>query len=221
MTPQEIETAARRMLNVVGDRFWSSEEIIANYLYFAAMEMAQECFCIENRYTTTSVANQQEYAVVSRALAIKRIEYDGLKIRPITLSQLDSIDLRRTTVVTGQPQYYYWFDESIGFHPIPAVSDLTIKIFTFDQPPVLTTSSTTTDIPAQFHHHLVIGTAYYMSLKELGHPHVERLRFKWNDPGNRNSCIMQVKKAMKLRNKDHLHVVQREDDQPSTPLGMI
>ena len=108
MTPQEIETAARRMLNVVGDSFWSSDEIISNYLYFAAQELAQETFCIENRYTTASVANQKEYAVVSRALAIKRVEFDGVKLRPITLTQLDSIDLNTNTTVTGTPQYYYW-----------------------------------------------------------------------------------------------------------------
>lgn len=221
MTPQEIETAARRMLNVVGDSFWSSDEIISNYLYFAAQELAQETFCIENRYTTASVANQKEYAVVSRALAIKRVEFDGVKLRPITLTQLDSIDLNTNTTVTGTPQYYYWFDESLGLYPTPLTADLTIKIFSLDQPPVLTTSSTTTEIPTQFHHHLVIGTAYYMSLKELGHPHVDRLGFLWNSPSNRNNCIMQVKKAMKLRNKDQLHVVIREEDQPSTPLGMI
>ena len=221
MTPQEIETAARRLMNVTGDSFWSSDEIISNYLYFAALEMAQETFCIENRYTTSSVADQKEYAVVSRALAIKRVEFDGQKLRPITLTQLDSIDLNTNTTITGTPQYYYWFDESIGLYPVPSTADLTIKIYTLDRPPALTTASTTTEIPEQFHHHLVIGTAWYMAMKELGHPHLDRFQFQWNNPSNRNNAIMQVKKSMKLRNKDQLHVVIREEDQPSTPLGMV
>jgi hypothetical protein len=32
MTPSEIELAARRMLSVVGESFWSSDEIIGTYL---------------------------------------------------------------------------------------------------------------------------------------------------------------------------------------------
>jgi hypothetical protein len=93
MSPGEIETAARRLLNAVGATFWSSDEVIGDYLYMAAQEMAAETFCIENRYTTTTVADQQEYATPSRMLAIARITFDGVKLKPISFLQLDSIDL--------------------------------------------------------------------------------------------------------------------------------
>lgn len=214
MTPSEIEIAARRMLNAAGSSFWSSDEIIGNYLYMAALELAAETYCIENRYTTTSVASQQEYATPTRALAVKRVEYDSQKLRPISLQQLDSIDLNTNTTVTGTPQYYYHFDESIGLFPTPADSGKTIKVYSYDEPSV-PTSTSTLEIPARFHGYLVIGVAYYMSLKELGHPHVGRFEFQWA------RAIDKVRRSVRLKNKDNFHTVLREEDQPSTHLGMI
>ena len=91
MTPNEIETRARRMLNAVGSNFWSSAEIIEDYLYAAASEMALETRCIENRYTTTSVASQQEYDRPTRMISIKRVEYAGNKLKPITFQKKNSL----------------------------------------------------------------------------------------------------------------------------------
>lgn len=220
MTPSEIETAARRMLNASGSNFWSSDEIIGDYLYMAALEMANETFCIENRYTTTSVADQQEYAVPSRMLAVKRVEFDSEKLRPISFQELDSIDLNTNTTVTGTPQYYYHFDESFGLFPTPSASGTTIKIYSYDQPSV-PTSTSTLEVPSRFHGYLVIGVAYYMSLKELGHPHVQRLELQWNSLANPNSAIAKVRRHIRMRNKDNFATVLREEDQPSTHLGMI
>jgi hypothetical protein len=214
MTPSEIETAARRMLNASGSSFWSSAEIIEDYLYMAAMEMAAETFCIENRYSTTSVASQEEYAVPSRALAVKRVTYDGEKLRPITAQQRDSIDLNTNTTITGTPQYYDRFDESLILYPAPDSSSKTIKVWSYDEPSK-PTSTSTLEIPTRFHGYLVIGVAYYMSLKELGHPHVPRFEAQWA------RSIDKVRKSVRMANKDNFHTVLREEDQPSTNLGMI
>jgi hypothetical protein len=214
MTPSEIETAARRMLNAAGSSFWSSDEIIGDYLYMAAMEMASETFCIENRYSTTSVSSQEEYAKPTRSLAIKRVTYDGEKLKPISAQQRDSIDLNTNTTITGTPQYYDWFDESIILFPAPDSSSKTIKIWSYDEPS-RPTSTSTLEIPTRFHGYLVIGTAYYMSLKELGHPHVSRFEVQWA------MSIDKVRKSVRLRNKDNFHTVLHEEDQPSTNLGMI
>ena len=58
MTPLEIEEYARHRLNADSSSFWSSAEIIENYLYNCASELAVETLCLENRYTTDSVADQ-------------------------------------------------------------------------------------------------------------------------------------------------------------------
>jgi hypothetical protein len=220
MTPSEIETAARRMLNAAGDKLWSSAEIIENYLYFAAMEMASETFCIQNRYSTTTVADQQEYAVPTRMLAIKRLTYDSQKLKPISLQKLDSIDLNTNTTVTGEPQYYYHFDDAFGLYPAPSTAGKTIKVFSFDEPSV-PSSTSTLEIPSRFHPYLVIGVAYYMSLKELGHPHTNKLEWQWNSSNNRHNAIDKVRRSVRMMNKDNFNIVINENDQPSTYLGMI
>jgi len=220
MTPAQIETIARRMLNAEGSNFWSQAEIIEDYLYMSALEMAQETFCIENRYTTVSVASQQEYATPSRMLAIKRVEYAGQKLMPIDFQKLDSINLNTDSIVTGTPQYYYNFDDSFGLFPVPATAGDNIKIYSYDEPD-RPTSTSALEIPTQFHGKLVLGVAYYMSLKELGHPHVSRFEWQWNHAGNPNSAMNQVKRSVKMGNKDNFAVVKREEDLPGTLLGAV
>lgn len=214
MTPAQIETAARRMLNAEGSQFWSQAEIIENYLYFCVQELAGEIECIENRYTTTSVASQTEYAIPTRMVRIKRVEYDSQKLQPITFQQLDSIDLNTNTTVTGTPQYYYFWDDVIGLYPAPDTAGTTIKIYSIDDPSP-TTSTSSLEIPTQFHGYLVIGVAYQMSLKELGHPHTQRLLNQWNQ------SIERARITWKQRKRDNLHVVTPESMLPSTVWGAV
>lgn len=214
MTPLAIEEAARRMLNASSSSFWSREEIIENYLYFAALEMALQARCIENRYTTSSVASQKEYAVPSRMISVKRVEYNGAKLMPISFRKHDSINTSTSTTVTGTPQYYYFFDDVLGLYPAPSAASVTIKTYTYDEPSP-TTASSTLEIPTQYHMYLVIGTAYYMSLKELGHPQTDRFRLQWE------AALKKVLHAERLKNKDALYQVMREEDLPSTLLGAI
>ena len=214
MTPQQIETAVRRLLNAEGSSFWSQAEIIENYLYFAALELSRETHCIENRYTTTSVASQQEYAVPSRMISIKRVEYDSEKLMPIDFQKLDSIDLNTNTTITGDPQYYYYFDDVFGLHPTPDTAGLTIKIYSYDEEDALTAMSTL-ETPSQYHNELVMGTAYYMTLKELGHPHTPLFERRWMQ------SIEKVRRSVRMRNKDNFAIVKREEDLPGTHLGAV
>ena len=220
MTPTQIETGARQLMNAVGSKFWSQDEIIGTYLYMSALEMATETHCLENRYTTTSVADQREYAVPSRMASIKRVTFDGVPLKIITFRQLDQMDLNQSVAVTGTPQYYYYFDDAFGLYPTPETAGLDIDIQSYDQPDVPTATSTL-EIPSAFHGYLVIGTTYYMSLKELGHPNVSRFEFMWNGSNNRNNCIKKAQRSMRMRNKDQLHHVVREEHQPSNFIGMV
>jgi hypothetical protein len=220
MNSGEIELAARRMLNAVGSTFWSEAEVF-NYTYMAAMELATNTYCIEKRINTTIVANQQEYDLVDKALAIKRVEYDSQKLMPIDFQKLDSIDLNTNTTVTGEPQYYYYFADAIGLFPVPTDNTKILKVFYYSAPTVITQAAQEVEVPLEYHHHLVIGTAFYMTMKELGHPHLPMYERLWNSPGNPNSCINQVRRAVKMRNKDSMPVVKREEDLPGTLLGAI
>jgi hypothetical protein len=165
MTPQEIETASRRIMNAVGSSFWSQEEIIENYLYFTILDVVNAGYHIENRYTQTTVVDQDEYTKPSRAIAIKRVVYDGRKLKPIGKRQQDSMVIDENVTASGRSEFYWEFDNVIGLYRAPSEAK-TLEMWTYDEPSVPTRTSTL-EIRSNYHHHLVKGVVYYMSLKEL------------------------------------------------------
>lgn len=176
MTPTELQTFIRQKYNIVGDNFWSDSEIY-NLIWEASYQLAREAFVIEGTYTTTTVAGTQAYSYPTNAISIKRITWDGRKLQPINMREDDSLtgNLQSSTS-QGDPQFYYVWDETIYLRPIPS-SAATLKIFSFDKPQEITTSSTI-DVPEQFHMDLIdyvlsnlhakeknfAGAQYYLAL---------------------------------------------------------
>jgi hypothetical protein len=162
------------------------------------------------------VASQTEYAKPSRSYAVTRVEYaTNGKLKPIDFRQLDSIDVNTNTTVTGIPQYYYYFDDVIGLYPAPSESSITITVHSYDEP-AQPTSTSTLEIPTRYHQRLVIGVAYYMSLKELGHPNTSLLLSMWQ-----KALADTVKEERARKSKDTPNRVLREEDLPATALGTI
>ena len=152
-------------MNVVGDGFWSTDEMLKLF-WMAHLELAREAMCIERTYTTVSVQSQQEYDYPSNTIAIKRVTYDGDKLEPITMREDDALTLSdMTTTSTGRPKYYFVWNETLYLRPVPDTSALTIKIFSYNEPQEILTTSTF-EIPCQF----VPDTQYFvmaaMSAKE-------------------------------------------------------
>ena len=219
MTPLQIEERARQRMNAVNSQFWSSAEIIENYLYNCASELAVETMCIENRYTTLSVVDQAEYTRPTRAISIKRVVYDSteanIKLMPIDYRTLDSINPSITGSVTGTPQYYMNFDDVLEVYPTPDTSGKTILIYSYDMPDQ-TTDTSVLEIPMRYHNYLITGVAYLMSLKELGHPNTSRLAQEWY-----NSIEKVKRDVARLKRGDSFTRVKREEDLPGTLLGAI
>jgi hypothetical protein len=213
MTPTDIETAARRLMNAVGSAFWSQEEIIQNYLYFALMDLINAGYHIENRYTQTTVASQEEYTKPSRAIAIKRVVYNGKKLKPIDKRQMDSMVIDESNPSTGTPEFYWEFDNVIGLYRVPSEAQ-TLEIWTYDEPSVPTNTSTL-EIRSNYHHQLVKGVVYYMSTKELGHPNTSLYRAEWE-----KAMFAVIQQEEKRKQRDGNRVVLREEDVPNTIIGM-
>lgn len=214
MTPLEIITAARQFHNAIGDDFWSDSELY-NHLYFCANRLATEAECIENRYTTVTVASQQEYAKPTRSFRIMRVEYNSQKLDPISFRSLDSINLNSSTTVTGTPQYYYYFDDVVGLYPTPATAGVTVKIYSYDYPN-FPSGTSTLEIPVFYHPALVKGVRAMMSPKELGHPNTVFYADEWE------KAVREVIRQEKRRRRgDKFNRVLREEDLPNTQLGYI
>lgn len=213
-TPTELETIIRQRSNTVGDSFWSSDEMLSLF-WMAHIEMAREALCIERIYTTTSVADQQDYDYPTQTIAIKRITYDGEKLEPITMREDDALTLSdMDTTSTGRPKYYFVWNNTLYLRPIPDTSDLEIKIFSFNEPQEILTTSTF-EIPSQF----VPDTQYYvLSAMAVKEGDVSRANFyqgMWAEAVRR--CKAWTRKRLR---GDAFAAVQDADSLPLSLLGV-
>lgn len=209
MTPSQLEEAARRRYNAVGDTFWTQAEMF-DLIYQAQMELALEALAIENVYSTTTVASQQAYPWPTRAIRIKRVTYDGTKLGVIDMREDDAITmLNSSTTSTGTPAYYYLWERSVYLRPVPAAA-ATLQIWTYDRPQTVTTTSTL-DVSEEYHMDLLYFMLAEMSLKDNNPPMEQRYREIWE------KRKLEAKKTVRkrLRGDSPAHV----KDIDSLPMG--
>lgn len=138
MTPLEIIDCARQRYNAVGDNFFS-DAMLYDLVYQAEMELFLAGYDIENTYQTTSITSQREYTFPENTVSIRRIEYEGVEIRKVSLSEDPKTDLIEPT---GTPDSYGIWDDVIFLYPTPDATGDTIKLFTYDRPTRVTATST-------------------------------------------------------------------------------
>ena len=214
MTPSDIETAARRAYNAVGDTYWSEAEIMS-LIYFAQMALVEAGLVIERTYSTSTVANQLEYDYPSQLTIIKRVEYNGAKLTPIDFREDDMLTLSNsTTTDSGTPAYYYIWNETLHLRPIPSAVG-TLKIFGYAEPQTVTITSTL-EVPTYFHPSIVDFVIKEMVIKDSNFNAYDRYNQRWE---------MALEKAKKYRARkkrgDGFAVVKNEDLTAVTLLGRI
>lgn len=215
MTPDEIQAAARRKYNVVGDSFYN-DDYFYDLIYEAETELAEESLCIHKVYSTTSVASQREYAWPTNAIAIKRIEYDGNKLRYATFRQDDALTLSQAdTTETGTPDFYELWDRTIYLRPIPGTSSLTIKIFSYDMPSLQSTGNANLDTPVHYHKDIVNFVVSNLAAKNQDTATAQYYMGMWE------KAIRRARKWEARRKRtDAPARVQNVDELPSTHLGV-
>ena len=214
MTPSEIILAARQRYNAVGDTNWSDAEI-CSLIYFGELQLFTELgMVIENTFTTSTVIGTREYAYPSNAASIRRIEFNGKKLFPITFRDDDSLtNQNEATTDTGEPVYYEIFDSTIYLRPIPSTVD-DLKMYANCEPQAVTTTSTL-EIPSFTHGALVDYVVAEMAAKDLNFKMAEYYMSKWQ-----NTHIPSIKKRIKLNKRgDSFAVVQSEELLPHNSLG--
>ena len=160
MTPLEIESAARTRYNAVGDPHFS-QAMIMDLIYHASMQLAVETKCIERTFSTTTVADQKEYSYPSNAIALKRVEYDGLEIRSVDLNEDPKTS---ATEPTGRPGSYAIWNEELHLFPTPDDAK-TLKIFAYVEPSAVETTSTL-EVPSEYHLMIIDFVMSYMFAKD-------------------------------------------------------
>ena len=157
------------------------------------MELFTECgIVIEPIFSSSTVASTREYEYPTNAVGIKRIEYNGKKLFPITMRDDDTLTLQNeVTTDTGEPVYYSIFNETLYLRPIPD-SVGTLKVFAHCEPQAVTSSSTL-EVPTFTHTALVDFVIAEMAAKDLNFNMAQYYMDKWQ-----NIHIPRFKKRLKI-----------------------
>lgn len=215
MTPDQIQATARRKYNVVGDTFYN-DDFFYDLIFEAESELAQEAIVIEKIYSTDSVADQREYDWPTNAISIRRVEYDGNKLRYTDFREDDSLTLSQSdTTESGTPDFYQLWDRTIYLRPIPDTADLVIKIFTYDMPNLQSTGDANLDTPAHLHKDIINFVVANLAAKNQDMRTAQHYLEMWS------KAVMRAKKwQAKRKHRDGPPRVKNVDELPSTHFGL-
>lgn len=204
MTPVDVAEFARQQYNAVNDSFFADEELY-RHIWHAQNILAREAKVIENTYTTTTVASQQEYTFPTNAIAIKRITWNGMRLTPITFREDDWLTgFNAATTSTGTPSSYAIFDRVIYLRPLPSAA-YTLKLFTFDEPGEVSSTSTL-DVPTDLHLELTSFLLWKMSLKDQNFDAAQYYEQQWKE------AVLRARAwARKRQTADSFRVVRDEE----------
>lgn len=211
----DLNTQTRNQYNATGDTFFSDSEIY-QYYYEACLEYARECLLIEDTDSSiTTVSGTQTYSVPNLTIAIKRITYNGQKLKPIDFREDDVLtSLNQSTTSTGTPIYVALFNSLLYLRPIPDAAQV-LKIFRFKEPAALTSVSTL-EIPTQFHPTL----SHYALSRMYAKDKDFNASLVYNNLWEKDK--LEAKKWVKKKQRgDSFAVVKTEDKLAETILGFV
>lgn len=219
MTPALIVTAARRKYNSTNSSFYADAEIW-DLIYQAELEIAMETKILEGRTVISggSVDGTQAYAFPTGCLELKRVEYNGQKLKRIDFQQDDALTLANSnTTAEGDPLYYYVWDSYIYLRPIPDTSSVQIRVYYYKEPTIITASGQTLEVPSVCHMAIVDRVAAELAAKDQNFETASYYMQLWNDVH-----MPRIKNwARKRRTGDGFNIVKDEEALAGTILGAL
>ena len=115
-----------------------SDDILNRYIMRAQQDFVERTECVEDTWTTTTVAGTQGYDLPVDCIGIERVSFDNSKIDHKDYASFDTTLI--DTDSTGTPEFWDVFGEDgypaqIKLGPPPA-SAATLKLFYYKMPPL-------------------------------------------------------------------------------------
>lgn len=166
MTPSEVYTQVRSQANEPTEGFWSDSEVLM-HMSNAETQIAQYLGVIEDRTSFMTVSGTREYALGATVGAIKRLEYDTVKCKAISIDQLDDAEgsTYGGTNSTGTPDYYYRWGNTIGLSPIPD-ADSTVTVYHGAVPAGLDSTASSWTMPDRYGQYVTPYVLWQMFTKD-------------------------------------------------------
>lgn len=210
MTPSEVIEQANQQFNSVGDSFFPDTEAYF-IMWKGCMELAVKAYVIEDSFTTTTVAGTQEYAFPTNALAIKRVTYNGKPLECIDFRQDDMLTIDNASDTTqGPPEGYVEWEDTLILRPLPDGA-YTLKVYAYCRPQVITSSSSSLEIPTEYHMALVDLLVAYKSKKNKDYDGFDKHMQMWDA-----AVQLAVSRMQKKRRANRFKTVTDVDALPQT-----
>lgn len=217
MTPQQVIDTVRFQFYETSAKFVSENEI-RSYLWQAEQLAASLLECTETTdSTTTTVAGTQEYTKPTNCSLITRVEWYGVKLKKIDMTDQDAVDGGGygASLSQGNCDSYYEYGTKIGLYPVPS-SAQTLKFFYIAEPTLTTGASTSFTVPGFVTKYLPDYALYRMYAKDQDNGRAGFHNGLWEN--GLNNMRMEWSR---IKRRDNHSVVRCEEFYPSTDLGLI
>ncbi len=133
------------------------DPLIINWINDGMVDIARRTGCLQGEAQISSVLGQKTYDLPADYLSTKRVTFDGRKLEPIAVEDLDELDSDRDTVnQQGEPSNYYIWARKFNFYPIPNAEGVSNIVAMYTRMPNLVAISTDVpQIPIAFHEDIV------------------------------------------------------------------
>lgn len=217
MTPQQVIDTVRFQFYETAAKFVSDNEV-RSYMWQAEMLLASMLECTETTNSaTTTVIGTQEYAKPTNCALLQRVEWYGVKLKKIDLTDQDAIDFGGygAAVATGQCHSYYEYGSVIGLYPVPS-SAQTLKFYYAAEPTLTTGASTAFTVAGPLTKYLADYVLYRLYAKDQDNGRAGFHNGLWEQ-----GLINARQEWARIKRRDMHSVVRTEDFYPSTDLGLI
>lgn len=147
-------------------------------------------FCIWSRIlnsssTVPSQAGKKDYTLDPRYMQMRKVFYDGNRLRPLTYEQVLSLSDRANIDYQDVPKYYYFMGSATTFrclflYPVPSVGGKTIEMWYIAKPLTLIN---TTDVPVldpDYHHAIILFAVSKAHQKQRQFEEARRIRDEYD-----------------------------------------
>jgi hypothetical protein len=184
MTVTEALDYVKNIMNESGAQQsnWSDAEL---YKLFEARsnEACVVLGMIEGKDTsTTVVSGTADYSYPTNFIRIRRVWYNGVPLKYLDFRRFES-RIPSGTAPTGTPREWTQWNGTITLVPTPSFSSGTpvLTIFGEKKQSTISTSASTLDTPAVFHHALCEGVLSDMFVKDLNAQFAQFYSGRWQN----------------------------------------
>lgn len=217
MTPAQILATIRNQVYETTAAFYTDAEIYS-YMWQAEQDLAEITKSTEAKDTSvTSSTGTQLYNVPSTVAYIHRVEWDGVKLKKIDLTEEDALDFNQygSTKQQGSPNFYFQWGNQIGLYPVPNDAK-NVTMYYYAEPSVITSASTAFTLPSILHRYIPDYALYRMYAKDQDEGRAQFHRQQWE------ANLIRAKQLWSKRmNEDKYWVVRDTENYAQTELGII